>query len=102
MIKKDNLTPDGTYRISVTNELTVEELEDNLQIKEIHVLDDRDHTQELIDHDPSAESYVTYTREEYVKIKKQISRIKDVVYKVVGDNPDVSEENKEIYLWQHI
>ena len=91
MITNDNLSPNGKYRISATNELTVEELEENPQIKEIQVLDDRDDTGELVD----AESYTTYTREEYTKIKKQISRIKDVIYKVVGDNPDVSEENKE-------
>lgn len=98
MIKKENLSPDGKYRISVTNELTVEELEANPQIKEIHVWDDRDNRDDIQEHiDPaqSIEPNVNYTRDEYIKIKNQIQRIKNVVCKVVGDNPDVNEENKE-------
>ena len=95
MMNKNNLSSNGKYRISATNELTVEELEKNPQIKEIQVLDSRDDTQEYVDEVPSAESYVTYTREEYVTVKNQISRIKNVVCKVIRDNPNVNEENKE-------
>ena len=102
MIKKENLSPDGKYRISATNELAVEELEANPQIKEICVLDERDDTQEYVDEVPSAESYVKYTREEYTKIKNQIQRIKNVVRKVVGDNPNVNEENKEKNIFMAI
>lgn len=102
MIKKDRLTPDGKYRISSTNELTVEELEENPQIKEIQVLDSRDDTQEYVDEVPSAESYFRYTREEYTKIKNQIQRIKKVVSQVVGDNPNVNEENKERNIFMAI
>lgn len=58
-------------------------------------MDDRDDIREFIDCIPSAQSIVTYTREKYITIKNQITRIKNVVSKVVENNPDVSEGNRE-------